>query len=711
MHANTIYKETKTIAVLAVAILMVAAAAAVVLSSESTDAATSYKVNVEYVAQSGSTQTSTFPVAEDQIIRIDESNPAKLWLGKLSFTTSVPVDTDRYTYEFSGWEYKATDSEDEYVKLTTEGVAVKGPMTVHADIKKTAVPFKVEIASIDESLGTVSWNADEPVEGSVIEVGYYSPIYVDGDLLCVDDMSGKSYYGVPTPAKMTMDNIYVFTGWDLQDSQVLGDITVTASFEALGNTLWYNGVLYQINSTDGGVTAIDFDPEVESIVIPDTFEMYNLTFTPTAVEEKAFIGCEIVDMVSIGSNVASIGFQAFAADCFKSIDVKADNESFASVKGVLYDKEVKTLLQFPLSKQRIVIPDTVTSIADGAFAGAGAILKAEQGPITYLRYISVPASVVSIGDGAFMGSTIECLKFEDGVVSIGEEAFAGCSALNYIVFPYTIAEAGPGAFDGCVFHDADGNVMEYDAADFKGYKFTSDSDSSELNLYVPETHSSIHKDGYIYRIVNAEDFLVKVYGFDSESIAEVSISETIMYLGFEYTVTGIMDKAFYSDKVITSVECFGDIGFKAFANCSNIKTLKVCDAAKIGDYAFAYCTSLVDADFDDALDNIGKSAFFGCTSLAEFDLSSVSFIGERAFARCPLTEADLASATDIGLGAFTGTALGKVVFGDALKNIDSRAFYGYTFFDESGNKLKVNVDNMAGAAFAGDGSELTKVLL
>jgi uncharacterized protein YjbI with pentapeptide repeats len=279
------------------------------------------------------------------------------------------------------------------------------------------------------------------------------------------------------------------------------------------------------------------------------------------------------------------------------------------------------------------------------------------------------------------------------------------------VFPYTIENVGPNAFEGCVFYDDKGEVMEYSAEDFKGYKFTSATDFKELNLYVPAKNGSIRQDGYIYRIVNAEDFVVKVCGFASDSIAEVSISETITYLGFEYKVTGILSKAFYGDKTITSVECYGDIGNKAFANCSNLKTVTVGNASVIGDYAFAYCDSLVSANFDETVAKIGKRAFFECTSLEEFDLSNVIVIGERAFARCPLAEANLKNAVDIGLAAFTEATLVKVVFGNDLTSLDSRAFYGYTFYDVDGNKLKVTAENMAGKAFAGEGATLTQVLL
>jgi len=718
MHANTIYSKTKAIAVLAVAFLMIVTASAIVMSSESSaDAADTYTVTVIKTSESGSDMTSTFKgVPDGKLVRIDEKDASKIRVNVASTSMSLPEDTDRYHYEFSGWQY-IDPATGEYVDLTTEGIAVHSDLTVVGQVIVFTKQYDVTVASNDESMGTVQWYDSEgnEIQAPSVKAYYRSEVYTQKNILYLNDIEGEATYtAVATPAAMTEKSIYVLEKWELDASQVLNNVSATAVFAEMDPVIEYLGVIYKIQDIDGNVVAIGFnaDSQFTVIEIPDVFEYEGWNLTPVSVEASAFIDCTVVDMAFIGANVAEIGDLAFSAPYLTSITVSADNEYYSSVKGVLYDKEVKTLLQYPLSKQRLIIPDTVTTIADSAFAGAGVGLKEQsQTSKTYLRYISIPSNVATIGDNAFKGCTVECLKFEDGVTSIGASAFAGCTALNYIVFPYSIESAGADAFDGCVFHGIDGRVMEYSAEDFKGYKFTSDSDYTELDIYVPELHGSIHQDGYIYRIVSADGFLVKVYGFDGESIAEVSIPVTITYLGFEYTITGVMSKAFYSDKTITSVVCYGDIGNKAFANCSNIETLTVNGASAIGDYAFAYCDSLVDADFGDTLSKIGKSAFFGCTSLDSFDLSGVSVIGERAFARCPLTEANLQSATDIGLGAFTGTALESVVFGDALENVDSRAFYGYAFLDIDGNKLKVTAENMASKAFSGDGGNLTQVLL
>ncbi len=718
MHASTIYSKTKTIAVVAVAFLMVVAAAAVVLSSESTaDATDKYTVTVNQITASGS-NTSTYQVTDGSVIKIDENKVNKLYIGKIAVTMSTPEDTTECYYEFSGWYY--IDPDGESIEVTTEGIQVHSNITVVGQIGVFTQMYDVSVAPNDESFGTVEWFDHEGklIEGSTIKASYMSEIYTEGNVLYVNDLDAETTYtAVATPAAMTEEDLYFLSGWDLEVPQVLDDVPVTAIFSDMETTIEYLGVVYKILDENLNVTAIGFNEEsgFKSIEIPDNFQLEGLafTFTPVSVNAEAFSDCRVADKASIGANVAEIGFMAFTAPYLVSITVDEDNESYSSDKGVLYDKDVKTLLQYPLSKQRYVIPETVTAIGDCAFANAGAALKADgaQASGKYITYISIPSNVKTIGNAAFWKSTIECLKFEDGVKTLGEDAFSSCNALNYIVFPYTIENVGPNAFEGCVFHDDNGEVMEYSAEDFKGYKFTSSTNSKALNLYVPAKNGSIRQDGYNYRIVNAEDFVVKVCGFVSDSIAEVSIPETITYLGFEYKVSGILSKAFYGDNTITSVKCYGDIGNKAFANCSNLKTVTVGNASVIGDYAFENCVSLDSANFEDSVAKIGKRAFYECTSLKEFDLSNVYVIEERAFARCPLTEANLVNAVDIGPAAFTEATLVKVVFSNDLSNLDSRAFYGYTFYDLDGNKLKATAENMAGKAFTGEGATLNQVLL
>ena len=61
----------------------------------------------------------------------------------------------------------------------------------------------------------------------------------------------------------------------------------------------------------------------------------------------------------------------------------------------------------------VTIPDSVTSIGDGAFLGCSA-----------LTTVTIPDSVTSIGDGAFLGcSKLTTVTIPDSVTSIGDDAF------------------------------------------------------------------------------------------------------------------------------------------------------------------------------------------------------------------------------------------------------------------------------------------------
>ena len=87
----------------------------------------------------------------------------------------------------------------------------------------------------------------------------------------------------------------------------------------------------------------------------------------------------------------------------------------------------------------VVIPESVTSIGDGAFAGGA-------GPTS----IEIPDSVTSIGDRAFSGcSGLTSIDIPDSVTSIGDSAFERCSALENVVIGNSVTSIGDSAFAGC----------------------------------------------------------------------------------------------------------------------------------------------------------------------------------------------------------------------------------------------------------------------
>ena len=87
----------------------------------------------------------------------------------------------------------------------------------------------------------------------------------------------------------------------------------------------------------------------------------------------------------------------------------------------------------------VVIPNNVTSIGDGAFAG-----------FTGLTSVSIPNSVTSIGGAAFLNCTgLTSVSIGNNVTSIGGHAFCGCTGLTSVNIPNSVTSIGDGAFEGC----------------------------------------------------------------------------------------------------------------------------------------------------------------------------------------------------------------------------------------------------------------------
>ena len=74
--------------------------------------------------------------------------------------------------------------------------------------------------------------------------------------------------------------------------------------------------------------------------------------------------------------------------------------------------------------ESVVIPDSVTSIGDGAFSGCSSLAS-----------VVIPDSVTSIGVYAFLDcSSLESVVIPDSVTSIGSSAFQNCSSLESVTF-------------------------------------------------------------------------------------------------------------------------------------------------------------------------------------------------------------------------------------------------------------------------------------
>ena len=90
--------------------------------------------------------------------------------------------------------------------------------------------------------------------------------------------------------------------------------------------------------------------------------------------------------------------------------------SYIHTDGVEYSDDKKTLIYCPRKATEITILDGVESIGDDAFSGC-----------SDLTSIVIPESVTSIGDYAFSGCTgLTSIVIPESVTSIGNNAFYEC---------------------------------------------------------------------------------------------------------------------------------------------------------------------------------------------------------------------------------------------------------------------------------------------
>lgn len=125
----------------------------------------------------------------------------------------------------------------------------------------------------------------------------------------------------------------------------------------------------------------------------------------------------------------------------KKIFVEKDNQVYCASAGVLYSKDKKTLVRFPLAspEKMFIVPCGVETIGKHAFQNA-----------RNLQRIELPDTVMRIEDSAFD----DCKNLTDitlpaSLQAIGAWAFHGCDKLQRIALPQTVSQIGTYAFGSC----------------------------------------------------------------------------------------------------------------------------------------------------------------------------------------------------------------------------------------------------------------------
>ena len=235
------------------------------------------------------------------------------------------------------------------------------------------------------ALEAVTVHPDNPVYASIRGVLYDK---VELYLVCYPQAKEGSSFAVP-------DGILVIGNYAFAETENLESVVLPDGLVGIG---W--------NAFE--------DSSIRSVNFPDSLEF---------IYSDAFFNCNQLVSVSLPASLDYLGGEVFVGKELESISVDEANPKYRSIDGVLFSKDLYTLIAYPASRQYFgsyEIPEGVTRIDSVAFC------------YSMLDEILLPQSVQYIGWSAFWGSDIDEISLPDSITYIGDDAFSSCSYLDVI---------------------------------------------------------------------------------------------------------------------------------------------------------------------------------------------------------------------------------------------------------------------------------------
>ena len=391
----------------------------------------------------------------------------------------------------------------------------------------------------------------------------------------------NAFYGVLASAEYPAGS----KGWDtVSQNNYGGTIIWTAIYRAQGSCgtgvswkLTMDGVLTVTGS--GAVTYTNaegddcawwynYAGQVRDVVVgPNITDMGEFFFT--GANADSFDSAGFVNLRSItlqGSKTAFTLPDTRYMPALESITIPSGNSQYATVDGILYSADKKTLVLYPRNYQGgtdFTVPGTVTAIGDYAFHKAATLVN-----------VTIPDSVTAVGEWAFSESTaLETVTMGDGVAQIGTYAFYSCKKLRSVTLGSGVESIGKYAFYSCKALEE----LDLGGARVIGERaFSSCTALTELNL--PDTLEEIgawafsHCDGLTAVDVSSGVETIGNYAFGyCGNLTEVRLGTGVTSLG-KYVFSNskkLNTLRFYGDAPVFEGNLFSNITVTAYYYAGN----------------------------------------------------------------------------------------------------------------------------------------------
>ena len=394
---------------------------------------------------------------------------------------------------------------------------------------------------------------------------------------------------------------------------------------------------------------------VEELVIPDSVRTI----------AESFLGYnESIRKITIGSGVAYLDLEMFV-ECYglEEIVVSEQNPNYCSVDGILYDKNVTTVIAYPMSQsEEYQVPASVTdfdvmnreiygwvtlSVAEDSVAFVeedGVIYNANKTKViscdkekagTY----EMPETVTEIAEYAFF----ECSKLTEVTVSknvtdLAYCSFWNCTALKKITLPTSLE-----TISDCAL-----------------------SFSAITEMVIPDSVTEIGREA-----------------FCGTGLETVSIGKGVKSIGSRAFAQTTLKSITIPDNVTT-------LKNEAFAGCMSLESAVIgSGVSTIEDWMFIGDINLKDVTFKGKIVDIGSSAFEGCI-LENVNWENVSGrIDNYAFMYTGLTNVTLPNGvTEIAYSSFgANSELASIDVPETLIRVGTAAVSGTAWYEKQPDGL------------------------
>ena len=274
------------------------------------------------------------------------------------------------------------------------------------------------------------------------------------------------------------------------------------------------------------------------IIIPSTINEVPVT----GIAKLVFSSKQKFTSITLPDNLSEINSDFNYNRDLKNIYIDGANDTFTSINGILFSKDKKRIIAYPLGKteETYNIPDGVKVIGTYAFANNKTI-----------NNVVLPDTLEEIGKSAFSGfENLESIDLPSSLSLLNQGAFEFCHKLKSVTIPENVSSIGNNCFALC--YDLEEIYILNPECKFNGNGNTvcnhmiDDPDGSAKSLYV--------FDGVIhgYEGSTAQTYADK-YGYKFESLGKYNSTITSTFTTTPSTTTTSTTTTKPTTSMITSI--------------------------------------------------------------------------------------------------------------------------------------------------------------